>query len=73
MSEKIVYVPGPKGWVKGNARGGLCFNVSFDRLELLLRGEVPCSEYLRLKANEGIEHVEIDEHGISVYIGPKRV
>ncbi len=68
---RLAYKPGAKGktfpWIKTRSTGGTCFTIGFHRLEevLLKAGNI-------MKGEE-VERVEIDDFGITVFIGGNAV
>lgn len=65
MARVVAYKRGVNK-AKSNFRSGLCFTVSYDRLEQLLRQHNLL--LAKIKDNEQIERVEIDEMGITVFL-----
>ena len=61
----VAYKPGKKGWIKSSFGSGLCFTVSYDELQRLLKTAA------RLRVDEKIERVEISSAGITVFIEPE--
>jgi len=62
-------------WINSRRTGGSCFTISFDRFTNILRtGKLPDTfrdyfrDYWKLKPNEEIERLVINENGITVYI-----
>ena len=69
MSKSVAYKRGKKGWINSDHGGGLCFTLTYDRLEQMLREHnLPIS---KIAKNEQIERVEINNGGITVFIEPK--
>jgi hypothetical protein len=59
-----------KAWKKVRSTGGMCFTVSWDRLEQILRNKE--SAYISsLKSNEHVHRFEIDEFGVTVFFDKK--
>jgi hypothetical protein len=66
-SKAVAYKPGKKGWIKSNFGGGLCFTLTYNKLEEQLKLTK------KLKSDEMIERVEIDQGGITIYIAKKEL
>lgn len=66
---KMVFKRGARNsWINANAvGGGTCFTLSYDALEDLLKNGI--GRRGRLADNEFIDRVEIDQYGITVFIG----
>lgn len=56
-----------KGWKKTHSTGGVCFSVSYDKLEALLRKDLG-KGFTSIKGNEYVDRFEVDEKGITVFI-----
>lgn len=60
-------------WIKGTRMSGVCFTITPDRLEEILRtGSLPKAfSNWKLKSNEFVERFVMDEVGITVFIGSR--
>lgn len=69
MSEKIAFGRGSrKPWKKVRPTGGgLCFTVSWDRFEKVLRGDTEAL-ITRIKDDEYAHRFEVDELGVTVFL-----
>lgn len=64
---RTAYKPSKKGkgypWIKARSTGGTCFTIGYHRLEEVLK------KAGSLKKGETIERVELDDFGITVFLG----
>ena len=72
MSKDAIYVRSDHGWRKGESfGGGEMFNITWDRLERLLKGDPATVKEMSsyLKGNEYIKRTEIDRTGVVIVVG----
>lgn len=68
MSNRTSYVRDGRNWKKKTTSGcGLCFTISWDRFETYLKtGTI--SEFQTLGEDEHVDHYQVDETGVVVFI-----
>lgn len=71
MSRAIAIERSEKGWKTGRLTGGVCFTISWDRFEEILKtGKLPKAfPNWHLKSNEYVTRFEIGTDGVTVFIG----
>ena len=73
MTNRTAYVRGVErgSWRKAPTTGGVCFTISWDRFEEILKaGSIPKAfPNWHLKEGEFVERIETSTDGVTVFIG----